>query len=92
MAITLYDSLDYGIPVIQYNITACKVDATIPFTSQAYTLSAWAGLHDELILLIATSTNHMSMRCTQYHVANINNHLTYKRNYEFYFTYIHVIP
>ncbi len=41
-----------------YIVKATKVDATIPFTSQVYTLSAWAGLRDELILPITISTNH----------------------------------
>ena len=46
----------------------CKVDVTNPFTSEAYTLSAWAGLRTELSLPIAISTNHVSMRCTLYRV------------------------
>ncbi len=66
-------------------ILLIKVGATIPFTSQVYTLSTWAGLCTKIILLIAISTNHMSIWCTQYHVGNRKNCLTRKRNYEFYF-------
>ncbi len=68
-----------------------KVDVTNPFTSQAYTLSAWAGLRTELSLPIAIATNHMSMRCTQYRIANINNCLNCKRNYEKYITALHAL-
>ncbi len=52
------------------DVTSGKVIFIILFTSQVYTLSTWVGLYTELILPFAISTNLMSMRCTQYCVAN----------------------
>ena len=72
--------------LVSHESKVSKVNVIIPFTNQAYTLSVWAGLCHELILPITISTNHMSMRCTHYHFANINNPLTLKRNYEIHFT------
>ena len=44
----------------QVTIIICKVIFIIPFTSQGYTVSAWAGLRAKLILPMAISTDHVN--------------------------------
>ncbi len=50
----------YEILISYLNIKIFKLDATIPFMSQAYTLKR---LGTGLTLLIAITTNHISMYC-----------------------------